>query len=87
MQNKDITGGEVEALKTKICQHVLGGQDNKIVRHGLLHAAISETIDYLASKGHLKTTGEDDWQPFSKELLDKALSEPGQWEIRIRSGV
>lgn len=40
-------------------------------------------IDYLASKGHLKTTGEDEWQPFSKELLDKALSEPGQWEIRI----
>ena len=75
-KEKSITGGEVDMteLKQKMIDFVFDYEGKSLA---------CDIVDYLASKGHLKTTVEDEWQPFSKELLDKALSEPGQWEIRI----
>lgn len=50
---------------------------------GTSDPAYDTIIDALQQALASGAGGDDNWQPFSKELLEKALSEPGQWEIRI----
>lgn len=58
-KEKSITGGEVEALKREATIWY-DNQFGKGVTMPTDRQVMWEFIDYLASKGHLKTTGEDE---------------------------